>query len=135
MVKSVRLACKFEVESTNYTFRVSCIENYNLLSVLQVQNLEEEFEILKRNSAAALSAQNTLEVVSSRAEQAERELECAENERDRLTSELQKQQTLYSELKKMRGRGEELDALKDSQQARENILGHKTCSDSARLRQ
>lgn len=82
----------------------------------QVQNLEEEFEILKRNSAAALSAQNTLEVVSSRAEQAERELECAENERDRLTSELKKQQTLYSELKKMRGRGEELDALKDSQQ-------------------
>ena len=114
---------------------MSCIENYNLLSVLQVQNLEEEFEILKRNSAAALSAQNTLEVVSSRAEQAERELECAENERDRLTSELKKQQTLYSELKKMRGRGEELDALKDSQQARENILGHKTCSDSARLRQ
>ena len=83
--------------------------------LLQVQNLEEEFEILKRNSAAALSAKNTLEVASARAEQAERELESAENERDRLTNELQKQQTLYSELK-MRGRGEEIDALKESQE-------------------
>ena len=78
--------------------------------------MEEEFEILKRNSAAALSAKNTLEVVSARAEQTQRELECAENERDRLTNELQKQQTLYSELKKMRGRGEEIDALKESQE-------------------
>ena len=78
--------------------------------------MEEEFEILKRNSAAALSAKNTLEVVSARAEQTQRELECAENERDRLTNELQKQQTLYSELKKMRGMGEEIDALKESQE-------------------
>ena len=84
--------------------------------------MEEEFEILKMNSAAALSAKNTLEVVSARAEQAEHELEGAENERDRLTIELQKQQTLYSELKKMRGRGEELDALRDSQQVREYVL-------------
>ena len=80
--------------------------------------MEEEFEILKRNSAAALSAQSTLEAVSARMEQAEGELEYAETEKNRLANELNKQQTLYSELKKMRGRGEEIDALKESQEVR-----------------
>ena len=79
--------------------------------------MEEEFEILKRNSAAALSAKSTLEAVSVRMEQAESELESAEAEKERLANELNKQQTLYAELKKMRGRGEEIDALKESHQA------------------
>ena len=42
----------------------------------------------------------------------------ANDENKQLLDELSRQQTLYNELKKMRGRGEEMDMIQDAQHVR-----------------
>lgn len=45
-------------------------------------------------------------------------LDSAQMENRRLTEDLTRQQTLYAELKKMRGKGEEMDLLQQYQEVR-----------------
>ncbi len=78
--------------------------------------MEEEGEMLKNAANNAMSIQSQAETLAAKLQESERQLETLIPENQRLEVELQKQQTLYSELRKMRGRGEELDALKESQQ-------------------
>ena len=42
----------------------------------------------------------------------------ANDENKQLLDDLSRQQTLYNELKKMRGRGEEMDMIQDAQQVK-----------------
>ena len=81
----------------------------------KIQFLEEEIELMKtRNGdisgleAEINSARKTIKIQSE-------ELEVGRSDNVQLTSELQQLQILYSELKKMRGRGEELELLEVAQ--------------------
>jgi len=89
----------------------------------QVNFIEEEMEQLKINSGDVNSLQAEINSLRNKLNLVVDDLEVTRGDNVQLSSELQQQQLLYSELKKMRGRGEELDLLQQAQrdvvQARE----------------
>ena len=66
---------------------------------------------LKTQTSDALSIKEENNVLVGRMESMQVEAENLLKENERLSDELDRQQTLYRELKKMRGRGEEMDLL------------------------
>ena len=77
----------------------------------QVSNIEEELEQLKKGSGDVDGLQAEINALRNRLNLIVDELEVTRGDNVKLSSELQQQQLLYSELKKMRGRGEEVDLL------------------------
>ena len=81
----------------------------------QVSNIEEELEQLKKGSGDVDGLQAEINALRNRLNLIVDELEVTRGDNVKLSSELQQQQLLYSELKKMRGRGEEVDLLQQAQ--------------------
>ena len=66
---------------------------------------------LRDQTSDALTIKEENNVLAGRIEAIQIEAEKLLKENERLSEELNRQQTLYRELKKMRGRGEEMDLL------------------------
>lgn len=66
---------------------------------------------LRNETSDALTVKEENNVLVGRCESIQVEAENLLKENERLSDELDRQQTLYGELKKMRGRGEEMDLL------------------------
>jgi len=81
----------------------------------QVQFIEEEMEQLKLQGGDISSLQAEINSLRNKLKLVVDELEVTRGDNVKLSAELQQQQILYSELKKMRGRGEELDLLQQAQ--------------------
>lgn len=81
-----------------------------------MQNLEDELGHLKEMSGNVMTMQNETQDLQQRLSNAQNELNLAMGENERLIDELGRQQALYTELKKMRGRGEEMDMLQQLEQ-------------------
>lgn len=81
----------------------------------QVQFIEEEMEQLKLQSGDISSLQAEINSLRNKLKLVVDELEVTRGDNVKLSNELQQQQILYAELKKMRGRGEELDLLQQAQ--------------------
>ena len=61
-------------------------------------------------------AQDEVDDLRQRLSKTQNDLNLSMGENDRLSEELTRQQALYTELKKMRGRGEEMDMLQELEQ-------------------
>eukprot|EP00092_Neocalanus_flemingeri_P014649 GFUD01015811.1.p1 GENE.GFUD01015811.1~~GFUD01015811.1.p1 ORF type:complete len:777 (-),score=220.64 GFUD01015811.1:932-3262(-) len=81
----------------------------------QVQFIEEEMEQLKLEGGDLSSLQAEINSLRNKLKLVVDDLEVTRGDNVKLSNELQQQQILYSELKKMRGRGEELDLLEQAQ--------------------
>merc|ERR1719309_92997 len=81
----------------------------------QVQFIEEELEQLKVQGGDVASLQAEINSLRNKLKLVVDELEVTRGDNVKLSNELQQQQILYAELKKMRGRGEELDLLQQAQ--------------------
>ena len=82
----------------------------------KIQFIEEEIEQLKRQAGDIANLQAETNSLRSNLSMVVDELEVSRGDNIKLSNELQQQQLLYLELKKMRGRGEELDLLQQAQQ-------------------
>ncbi len=83
--------------------------------------MKEESEALKLESVDTLRAQQNSSL-HEHVRELEVKLEETASEKERLVEDLERQRTLYSELKKMRGRGEELEYIQACQQVREMLI-------------
>ena len=81
-----------------------------------MQNLQEELTILKSETGHVDVVKNENLALVQRLEAAQNDLEASLEECARLGDDLKRQQSLYNELKKMRGRGEEIDLLQQVEQ-------------------
>merc|ERR1719495_1100925 len=81
----------------------------------QIQFLEEEKAILKSSTGDAESLMIEVKNLQNKLNLVIDELEVTREDNSTLSSELEQQQVLYTELKKMRGMGEELDLLQNAQ--------------------
>ena len=73
-------------------------------------------DYVKSQSENAVAVQEEILELRQRMTNVQNELNSTMGENERLSEELSRQQTLYSELKKMRGRGEEMDMLQQLEQ-------------------
>jgi hypothetical protein len=73
-------------------------------------------DILQAQSSGVLAVQEEVQDLRDRLANVQNELNFTMGDNNRLTDELQRQATLYNELKKMRGRGEEMDMLQQMEQ-------------------
>lgn len=85
---------------------------------MQVGNLQDELDSLKSQSDNILAVQEEVQDLRQRLANLQNEFNLSMGENERLMEELARQQTLYAELKKMRGRGEEMDMLQQFEQVR-----------------
>ena len=83
-----------------------------------MQNLEDELGHLKEMSGNVTTMQNETQDLQQRLANTQNDLNLTMGENERLVDELGRQQALYTELKKMRGRGEEMDMLQQLEQVR-----------------
>ena len=83
-----------------------------------MQNLEDESIHMKEMSGNVVNMQNETQDLQQRVANLQNELNLSMGENERLIEELGRQQALYTELKKMRGRGEEMDMLQQLEQVR-----------------
>ena len=74
------------------------------------------------SDATKLKGENT--ELLERLESLQIDSESLLKENERLSDELDRQQTLYHELKKMRGRGEEMDLLQEMEKVNHLNFGH-----------
>jgi len=81
----------------------------------QVSFIEEEMEQVKKSSGDSDTLQAEINSLRNRMNLVVDELEVTRGDNEKLSSELQQQQLLYTELKKMRGRGEEVELLQQTQ--------------------
>ena len=81
----------------------------------QVQFIEEEMELIKSQSGDVNGLQAEINTLKNKLNHVMNDLEETRSDNVKLSSELQQMQVLYSELKKMRGRGEELELLEAAQ--------------------
>lgn len=81
----------------------------------KVQFIEEEMELLKSRSGDVSGLDAEINTLRNKIKIQTEDLEITRSDNVRLSSELQQLQVLYSELKKMRGRGEELELLEVAQ--------------------
>ena len=87
-----------------------------------MQNLEDELGHLKEMSGNVTTMQNETQDLQQRLANMQNDLNLTMGENERLVDELGRQQALYTELKKMRGRGEEMDMLQQLEQVRNHGL-------------
>ena len=73
---------------------------------------------MKSKSQNALTALDEVDDLKTRLSSTEENLHLSVGENERLADELSKQQSLYNELKKMRGQGEAMDMLQQLEQVR-----------------
>jgi len=89
----------------------------------QISFIEEEMDQLKKSTGDVDSLQAEINALRNKLNLVVDELEVTRGDNVKLSAELQQQQLLYTELKKMRGRGDEMDLLQQTQrdvvQARE----------------
>ena len=81
----------------------------------KVQFLEEEIELMKSRGGDISGLEAEMNTMRNKMKILNEELEISRSDNVKLSSELQQMQILYSELKKMRGRGEELELLEVAQ--------------------
>ncbi|XP_023343483.1 kinesin-1 heavy chain [Eurytemora carolleeae] len=81
----------------------------------QVQFVEEEKEILKSRSGDVDSLQAEINLLRNKLNLVVEDLEVTREDNSTLSRELEQQQVLYGELRKMRGMGEELEMLQQAQ--------------------
>ena len=81
-----------------------------------MQNLEDELGHLKEMSGNVTTMQNETQDLQQRLVNMQNDFNLTMGENERLVDELGRQQALYTELKKMRGRGEEMDMLQQLEQ-------------------
>ncbi len=84
--------------------------------VVKVQDLREESDALLEESRMMTAARRENEAAKVAREEAEATAERARQENESLREKLQKQETMYAELKKMRGVGEGIDVMQELQQ-------------------
>ncbi|XP_059087343.1 sarcolemmal membrane-associated protein-like isoform X2 [Tigriopus californicus] len=82
----------------------------------QVQNVEEELQITKDETSYVTNIKDENAQLKQRLVDLQDEFNYAQDHANHLTDELARQQILYSELKKMRGRGEEIDQIHEYKQ-------------------
>eukprot|EP00095_Tigriopus_kingsejongensis_P004124 maker-scaffold122_size333723-snap-gene-2.31 protein:Tk04124 transcript:maker-scaffold122_size333723-snap-gene-2.31-mRNA-1 annotation:"cation transport regulator-like protein 1" len=92
-----------------------------LSSPPKVDNVNEELRITKEETSYVADIKDERDSFRQKYEDLHDEFNYVQDQANHLTDELTKQQTLYSELKKMRGRGEEIDQL---QQCREDLKAY-----------
>merc|ERR1719150_754542 len=89
----------------------------------EIQQREIEISCLR---GQATNLQDDLDILKQRMSKTQNDLNLSMGENERLSEELTRQQALYTELKKMRGRGEEMDMLQeleqDSREAQKHIV-------------
>lgn len=90
----------------------------------QVQNIQDELSILKENSSEGGSLKDENKLMELKITGLQDDLEATIRENERLTGDLHRQETLYTELKKMRGRGEEMDMLQEMEQEARQAQRH-----------
>ena len=83
---------------------------------MQVGNVQDELDSLKSQADNIMAVQEEVQDLRQRLANLQNELNLSMGENERLVDELSRQQTLYAELKKMRGRGEEMDMLQQFKQ-------------------
>ena len=81
-----------------------------------MQNVQDELDILRSQSDNVGAVQDEVLELRQRLVSIQNELNQNMGENERLLDELSRQQSLYNELKKMRGRGEEMDMLQELEQ-------------------
>ena len=81
--------------------------------------MKEETASLQSDAQAIFMAQRENESVREAARQAAERADLVEAENRKMAENLQRQETLYTELKKMRGRGEELEFMQELQAVRQ----------------
>eukprot|EP00094_Tigriopus_californicus_P001080 TCALIF_01045-PA protein Name:"Similar to Adpgk ADP-dependent glucokinase (Mus musculus)" AED:0.27 eAED:0.27 QI:205/0.53/0.35/0.64/0.92/0.85/14/0/1299 len=81
-----------------------------------VQNVEEELQITKDETSYVTNIKDENAQLKQRLVDLQDEFNYAQDHANHLTDELARQQILYSELKKMRGRGEEIDQIHEYKQ-------------------
>merc|ERR1719264_2525555 len=81
----------------------------------QVSFIEEEMEQLKKSSGDVDGLQAEINGLRNKLNLVVDDLEVTREDNVKLSSELQQQQLLYNELKKMRGRGDEVEMLQQTQ--------------------
>merc|ERR1719266_679110 len=91
----------------------------------QEQNIQAELDYVKLQSKNAGAIQEEAQELRERLSKIQNDFNISMSENERLADELTRQQALYTELKKMRGRGEEMDMLQqleqDSREAQRHI--------------
>ena len=94
---------------------------------LQVQNVTDEMNNVKNNTSNVQAIKEENIALLERLESLQIESENYLKENEKISDELHRQQTLYGELKKMRGRGEEMDLIQQMEKVRSyQILASKT---------
>jgi len=89
----------------------------------QVQFMEEEMTIAKNASGNVDTLQAEINLLRNKMNLVVDELEVTREDNTKMGEELHQQQVLYTELKKMRGRGEEFDLLQQAQRDVVNARG------------
>ena len=77
---------------------------------------------LRNQTSDVLNIKEENNILSGKIESIQVEAESLLKENERLSDELDRKQTLYRELKKMRGRGEEMDLLQQMEKVRDLVL-------------
>ena len=99
----------------------------NVIISLQVQNVTDEMNNVKNNTSNVQAIKEENIALLERLESLQIESENYLKENAKINDELHRQQTLYGELKKMRGRGEEMDLIQQMEKVcSHQILGSKT---------
>jgi len=91
---------------------------------LQEQNIQAELDYVKSQSENAVTVQEEAQELRERLSDTQNSLNLTMGENERLAEELTRQQALYTELKKMRGRGEEMDMLQKLEQESRDSQNH-----------
>lgn len=81
-----------------------------------MQDTTEELDKLNYESVHVMKMKNECEEQKRRSLELESEMEVIRAEGIKAQEEMMRQQTLYNELKKMRGRGEEIELLQQTKQ-------------------
>ena len=95
----------------------------SLSFISQVQDLTDEASTSERDVALASELRSANEGLRERVAVLSKEAAARQEQCRDMGEDLERQQTLYAELKKMRGRGEEMDMLQDAQQ-----VANETCN-------
>ena len=100
---------------------------FTFIYLFKATNLQDDLDILKSKSENALMAQDEVDDLRQRLSKTQNDLNLSMGENDHLSEELTRQQALYTELKKMRGRGEEMDMLQELEQVKNRLHDRMGC--------
>ena len=83
-----------------------------------MQNIQDELDVIKVRTSDVSAIQDEAVSLGQRLDIVQSDLDAALRENEKLMADLERQNTLYNELKKMRGRGEEMDMLQQMEHVR-----------------